>query len=318
MKFTDAELDELEEETLAGHASVELEKRLEGLTPNDLTIAFQLNGALPALQRHAQGKEPVTRMQEETAVDCMNEAGRLRKLLWDRDTADVEKAFQLHRSLTAKRANKVMFFDNVISACKTLIGRRRMEEQRRLEEERRERERLAREEAERQRQAEADALAAQAAATGDEELLQAAIEVEQAPIVPVIVSEVAPAKMEGSSTTFKLVGTVRTPAQAHTYMAFLVGVNAKRLAQLMFDCNGIDFYTREQALEEATEFLANCAKDRGDMIVEAIGMTKDKEGTPIVAFSQSGVDAQLKRGLLLQDHGVDVVKRPDVRNLGRK
>ena len=84
-----------------------------------------------------------------------------------------------------------------------IVGRYNREQQRIAQAKQREDEQRKREEAERQRKLEADALLAQAAATPEpemaEELVQAAIEVEQAPIIPVASATVVPEKIEGSS-----------------------------------------------------------------------------------------------------------------------
>lgn len=89
-------------------------------------------------------------------------------------------------------------------------------EQRRIAAEEAEREAAeARRQAEERRKAEADAIAAQAAEIAEsnpqqaEALLEAAAEVEQAPVVPVAIVAAAPKKIEGTSTRWKLKGAVK-------------------------------------------------------------------------------------------------------------
>ena len=82
--------------------------------------------------------------------------------------------------------------------------------------------------------------------------------------MPVAVSEVAPAKVEGSSVSFKLVGTVGDP---RSLLAWLL------------------------------------TPGHDDLIGE------------LIVWSQSGINAALKRGLTLP--GVSVEKQAVVRNMGR-
>ena len=84
-----------------------------------------------------------------------------------------------------------------------IVGRYNAEQRRIALAKQREDERRKYEEAERQRKADADALLAQAAATPEpeiaEELVQAAIAVEEAPVIPVATATVVPERLEGSS-----------------------------------------------------------------------------------------------------------------------
>jgi hypothetical protein len=175
-----------------------------------------------------------------------------------------DSLFKTHRAFTGF-CEKMMSGATVTRViARRLIGSYQMEQQRIADEKRRAAEEEARKAAEVQRQAEADALAAMAADTGDDELLKQAIEIEAAPLVPVAVPEIAPIKVEGSSVSFKLVGTV---------------TDARALLTWLLETN------------------------RGDLINE------------LVVWSQSGLNAALKRGLPLP--GVDVEKQAIVRNLSR-
>lgn len=279
--------------------ATDLEKRLEGLTPDDLQTAMEMARMLPLLERYASGAEAVSRMQEETATDAMNEAGRIRKLLWDKHDVKVKKAFELHRLLTADRANAVSMFDKVIDVCKRLIGRRRLEEQRRLDAERREKERLAREDAERQRQAEVDARLAEAAefekrgqTEAAEFILQEARDAEEAPAIPVFVPEVVSQRVQGASVALMDVGKVR------------IDNSEDSIVKLFCFYLGVEYQPEMEARAMP-------------LIREVIGVTKYKKTEILVyALSQSGLNDQLGRGLKLP--GVSVTKEPIVRNLGRK
>ena len=94
-------------------------------------------------------------------------------------------------------------------------------------------------------------------------MAQDAEKLKAAPLIPIIVPEVAPAKVEGSSVSFKLVGTV-----------------VDHLALLKFLLEG-----------------------------------DPKLCDELILWSQSGINAALKRGLTLP--GVSVEKQAVVRNMER-
>lgn len=150
------------------------------------------------------------------------------------------------------------------SICRTFIGRFAEKERLTAAERQREIERLAIAAAEKQRKAEADALLAQAAATGDESLLKAAEEVEATPIVPIVAPAPSPARVEGSTTRFAKVGSVS---------------DARKLLQALLDRPGEDLISE------------------------------------LIVWSQSGLNAQVRRGLVLD--GVSVTEQPVVSNRSR-
>lgn len=262
---------------------VEIAKPLaESLTADDLRMANELAQSIPSFQEWSASTAIISETQAQSAADGMKIATRIRTFLWERDTSDVQKAFELHRSLTAKRAAKVKFFDDVVALAKSLIGRRAIEQKRIADESRRAAEQAARDEAERQRQAEVTARLAEAAefeAAGKVSLAAAVMEeaqdIEDAPVVPIYVPTVESPKIEGASISFKLVGTVREPAR---YVCYLLGI-------------------------PFTPAIA----DRVNLLNEAIS-----------GWSASGINAQLKRGLPLGLHGVDVAEVPITRNSGRR
>jgi hypothetical protein len=208
----------------ASTLSVDLKKQFEGLTAEDLEDATELSNQLPKLKEWEMLAEP-TPMKVEQAKDAMKDAIRIRQKIWAMDSDDIRKAYDLHRSLTAKRTRRVAFFEQIEAIAKRIIGNYDSAQQRKADAIRRELEHIAREEAERQRKAEADALIAEAAAIANDqpeaanELLEAAQAVEEAPVVPVAVPEIAPPKVEGTSVSYKLVGEVK---DARALLMFLI------------------------------------------------------------------------------------------------
>lgn len=179
------------------------------------------------LERRVQ-KHGVTALIAAEAHELDTEAKR-----WlDAFNAETEPTrsalFQAHRRFTDFCGKMASGAANARKIAARLIGAYALEQQRVAEEHRRENERIAREVEERRQQAEADALladAAQAEQAGDTAgaaaLLDEAQEVAAAPIVSVALPQVAAPKMAGSSTTFKLVGTVIDPVR---YVCWLLGV----------------------------------------------------------------------------------------------
>jgi hypothetical protein len=154
--------------------------------------------------------------------------------------------------------------------ARKVIGDYQLEEDRIANEKRRAAEMEALRLARALQQAEVDARLAEAAAAkraGDSALAksmaQDAEKLKAAPLIPIIVPEVAPAKVEGSSVSFKLVGTV-----------------VDHLALLKFLLEG-----------------------------------DPKLCDELILWSQSGINAALKRGLTLP--GVSVEKQAVVRNMER-
>lgn len=137
--------------------------------------------------------------------------------------------FTAHRNFTALVGRMLKGPNDAREFARRLIGTYQMEQQRKADAERREAERLAREEGERARQAEVDELARQAEVLAQDghaeeaaQLLDAAVEVEKAPVIPIIVPEVAPARVEGASVSYKLVGTVTEDEQLLEWMLYTV------------------------------------------------------------------------------------------------
>ena len=171
---------------------------VKALTADDFKVAQSLAKAA----RDLKGLTTPSLEDRTLAGSALQEAARIRKLLWDNDTPDINKAFQLHRSLTAKRAYKVDVFDRMLAAFRNIVALYDRQEAARVAEAKRklEAEQLAAAEA--ARKADADHLLKMAAATNDEALLEAAIETERAPIdyLPNIAVE-TPAIRDGISTT---------------------------------------------------------------------------------------------------------------------
>lgn len=216
---------------------------------------------------------------------------------FDAETKPIKDAlFKAHRAFTGFCEKMSGSAAAARTFSRKVIGQYQLDEQRKADAARREQERLAREAAEAERKAQADELLAQAAATTwpaeAEDLVQAAIEVEQAPIVPIAVPEVAPTRIEGTSVSYKLVGTVTEPAH-------LLG-----------------FLTKMDKLVAALEFYAMNNKDDGAQARAALLATTEVRMDLINEFidwRQSGINAALKRGLNLP--GVSVERQPVVRNL---
>ena len=190
-----------------------------------------------------------------------------------------KRRFDSHRWFTSFCEKFTSGATNTRAKCSTYLNAYDLEQARIAEEKLRAAEEAARAEAERQRQAEVSARLAEAAAAerdGKPEMaahvLQEAQEVAEAPLVPVSVPEVARTKVEGRSTTFKLVGTVRNGAK---YVCELLGV----------------------------EFTPAIAA-RSNLLIEVIG-----------SWSQSGINAQLKRGLTFSEDAMRVERQPIGRNL---
>lgn len=223
----------------------------------------------------------VTRMLAEEANELETDANRWIRAFDEETKPQKQRLFEAHRWFTgfcdkftrgpseARRiARQVQDVYDLDQKRIALAKQREIDEANRLQ-------------AEHDRQAEINAKLAEAAAlekAGDADTAQAVLEeareVEATPVVPIAAPQVEPIKIEGRSTAFKLVGTVKEPAR---YFAFLLGIP----------------YTESMSA-------------RADLLNEAIG-----------SFSQSGINAQLKRGLKLQEHGVDVVNQPIGRNMNR-
>jgi hypothetical protein len=202
--------------------------------------------------------------------------------VWDAETEPTKKSlFTAHRNFTAFCAKFSAGATNARDCARRLIGTYQMEQLRKADAERREAERLAREEAEAQKQVGVEALEKLAIETDDPALALAAAEMKAAPAIPVLVPEVAPARVEGHSVSYKLVGTVMDPVQL---LIFLLGP-----------------WCDERDPEHPTIDY----RPRVDLINELIG-----------DWSQSGINAALKRGLPLP--GVKVERQAITRNLSRR
>lgn len=209
----------------------------------------------------------VTRMLAEEAQELDTEAKRWLDA-FDAETKPIKsKLFDAHRTFTSFCEKMSNGATNARSASRKIIGMFNLEQARKADERRREAERMAREAAEREQKAEIDARLAEAAAAekaGNHDLAefiqQEALDAEQAPAIPVNVPEVAPPKVEGSSVSYKLVGTVD---DAVIYLSFLLG------------------------LPSPSKEMATAMRMRLDLIGEAID------------WKQSGINAQLKRGFQL-------------------
>ena len=213
----------------------------------------------------------VTLQIANEAQEIDTEAKRYLEMI-EAETAPTRSALHTaHRNFTAFCAKLMDGPTKTRAIARRLIGAYNTEQQRKADDARREAQRLAQEQADRDQRAKADALLAEAAqleAAGQAEtaafVLQEAEDAAQAPAIPVAVSEIAPQKVDGSSVSYKLVGTVRDPIAYVTYLL-----------------------------------------SKPELIAE------------VVLWSQSGLNAQLKRGLPLGEHGVDVTKQTIVSNRAR-
>jgi hypothetical protein len=221
----------------------------------------------------------VTRTIAEEAQEIDTDAKRWLDN-WDAETKPHKKQlFDAHRWFTGFCEKMAAGPTHARAVARRLIGTFQVEQQRIADEKRRAAEEVARAEAERQRQAEIDARLAEAAEAEKagkpemaEFILQEAHDAESAPLTPVAVAEVAPTKVEGTSVSFRLVGTVRNSA---AYVCELLGV-------------------------ELTPAIAA----RANLLTEVIA-----------SWSQSGINAQLKRGLTFSEDALGVERMPIVRNL---
>lgn len=234
---------------------------------------------------------PLTRQKAAEASELLVEATKLRQTILEWIEPDVKRAFELHKSLVAKRSELCRGVDAVISATKTMIAMFTRQEERKAIEER-ERLRLAAlKEAEARRQAEVDALVAEAAATNDEGLLGAAEALEEAPLVPsapVVAPE--PPRVAGVATVSRKVGTVEDPVALLMWLLdvqSMPGWNATKLS------DGLPTYQTVYRIGEPKRALIN----------------------ELVTFSQGDINRALNRGLELP--GVRVEEGTSVRRLGR-
>lgn len=101
---------------------------------------------------------------------------------------------------------------------RTIVSRYEIQERQRVEELRRIEEAKALAEAENQRRIEAEALAAAAAATNDESLMQAALEKEAEPLTTIAITTPEPVKVAGMTVRMKKVGTVNQPRELLKYL----------------------------------------------------------------------------------------------------
>ncbi len=236
-------------------------------TPTPTLETTNMAAALPSVdttsieQKHAQSltgfaqrtksltdrvsKVGVTRTIAEEAQELDTEAKRWLDA-FDAETKPIkDQLFKAHRLFTSfceKMSGGAMA---ARATARRLIGTFQLEQARIADEKRREAERLAREEAARQRQAEADALVAQAAAEPDAEvaqhILDEAILIEAAPVIPVSVPEVVAPKVEGSSVSYKLIGTVEDPVALLMWMLERAGERYDLMGELIeFKQSGIN------------------------------------------------------------------------------
>lgn len=141
---------------------------------------------------------------------------------WDQDTEPTRKslydAWSNFNKFSAKRREPAELIRRVCTgvgmkreeADGGIVGRFNAEQARIAAEKQRELDRIAREETRRQQQAEADAIAAQAAATNDPVLLEEAVRVEQATPVPLSTPAPPPLKASGSATSYQRIGLLPT------------------------------------------------------------------------------------------------------------
>jgi hypothetical protein len=227
------------------------------------TVLTGFSGRQTSLENRIAKLGKITPQIAEEAAELDTDAKR-----WlDAFTAETkpisDALFRAHRMFTGFVGKMSATADSARSFARKTIGQYQLDQARIAAEGRREQERLAREEAERQRKAEADALIAEAAAIAKDqpeaanELLEAAQAVEEAPVVPVAVPEIAPPKVEGTSVSYKLVGEVK---------------DARAL--LMFLVEG----KRDDLIREIVEFKKtglNAALRRGIDFGEAVIVTKE-------------------------------------------
>lgn len=208
-------------------------QQLQGLTADDLRTAQELAKARSELERLATGTGSISLQQVEEAKLYAQDALHLRDKIWALDTPDIQKAYSLHRSLTAKRAKRVSFFDEVRSTCSRILARWTLQERARVAEQQRLLAEQARLAAEAEKQATVAALMDEAASTNDESLLAEAVALEQAPAVPAAVPVAERTKLDGASVRMKLVGTVTDPRALLTWL--LQGERDDLIAEILGD-----------------------------------------------------------------------------------
>lgn len=121
------------------------------------------------------------------------------------------------------------------SAANQCVAEWDVEKRRRIEFERRSREKEERERAEKEHQQQVDALVAEAAATGDESLLDEARRVEETPVVPIAVATPAVSKTDGAGVRYTLKGTVE---DGYELMRWILG--HKGVIRVSFSQGDID------------------------------------------------------------------------------
>jgi hypothetical protein len=189
--------------------------------------------------------------------------------------------FKAHRIFTSFCAKLAGPADNARAVARRIVGTYQLEERRKAAAARLEQERLAREGAECQKQAEVDARlteAADAEKAGNTDLAEFILqEAHDAEEAPAIPNAV--------------------PVEAPTRVEG-TSVSFKKVGKVEDPVKYLCFLLNVPMTPEMAS--------RRDLVNEAIA-----------SWSQSGINAQLKRGIELQHHGVSVTNEPTVRNLGR-
>ena len=194
--------------------------------------------------------------------------------------------------------------------AKRLIVGWEIERRAKIAEQRRIDEATQRAEAERQRKAEADHLMEIAAATNDPAALEAAIEVENTPIAPVISTvDTSAGKVPGSSVTLKKTGKI---VDIRAFLLGAMGITIERVFEQMWHANDIDQFRDEDAQRLAQELLFS----KIGFLLDVVEIKDDPaEVGPALKINQSALDDKLNRGIEIP--GVQVMERAITRNMSR-
>jgi hypothetical protein len=226
-------------------------------------------------------KRPINEVTANLAAELDTDAKRWLDA-FDAETKPVKDAlFKAHRIFTSFCAKLAGPADNARAVARRIVGTYQLEERRKAAAARLEQERLAREGAECQKQAEVDARlteAADAEKAGNTDLAEFILqEAHDAEEAPAIPNAV--------------------PVEAPTRVEG-TSVSFKKVGKVEDPVKYLCFLLNVPMTPEMAS--------RRDLVNEAIA-----------SWSQSGINAQLKRGIELQHHGVSVTNEPTVRNLGR-